>query len=593
MREIYRQLLEILPASDRWKWVLLGIGMTVAAVLEMAGITLIPFFLMVLISPQSPSGSSLSPSSMAAEILSRAGLTETSQIMVAGSVVLILFFLLKNVYILTYNYTESRYIWNRYIYVGSELLTAYITAPFSFHREVHSTTLQKNIAEESRYFIENLLTPFLHMLRNVLVITLITVLLLATEPEVTIVAFIVIGGSGALILAFLKRQMTTKGVDAHHARLAILRRSGDLFSGIREFRVLRRTAQYRRWIHDQIRQFSRAQALFTTAQNANKPLIETLAVAGIVGITLTLWSQGRALVDIAPVLTLFGIATVRLLPEVRVLIGNINAVRYFQRTMTPIYDDLNTLGRLHGNPDIDPTSFSEVGTSKKNLQRVAQPGGVQVTAKNLTFIYPDGHQPVLQKLSLDLPKGSVTGLMGTSGSGKSTLVDLLLGLQTPSEGNITIDQVAVKEWLHDHPGGVGYIPQTIFLADDTLRRNVALGLPDHEIDNERLLKSLDDAQLLSFVNSLPDGFKTKTGEQGIRLSGGQRQRLGIARALYHQPSLIVMDEATSALDDATEYEVLEAIDRLRGRCTLLIISHRPSGLRICDGIQTLKNGTII
>lgn len=597
--------------------------MTIAAFLEMIGITLIPFFLLSLTSPET------------ASMLATTGLTDTSRLIIFGSVILVLFFVLKNVYILIYNYAESRYIWNRYTYIGSELLTAYTEAPFWFHREAHSTTLQKNIAEEARYLIENLLTPFLRMMRNVLVIVVIGALLIVVEPIITLASVALIGGSGAFILAFLKKQMTARGVDAHHARLSILRRSGDLFTGMREFRVLNRTGGYKMAITDQIRNFSRSQTLFTAAQNANKPLIETLAVTGVACISVAMWLQGRTLTEIAPVLALFGMATVRLLPEVRLLIGNINAVRYFQRTMIPIYDDLKALDRLshhnerkrnsHKTHSLNHThnhahnhnlnhnhnkainhalsasasaatwntKVPDTSTSK-NITASAerQAGGLTLKAENLTFTYPDGEQPVINKLNLHLPAGSVTGLAGASGSGKSTLIDLLLGLLSPQSGEIHMNNLTVKDWLSRNPGGVGYIPQMIFLSDDTLRRNIALGMPDEEIDDDRILQCLEAAQLKTFAESLPEGLDTTAGEQGVRLSGGQRQRLGIARALYHQPALIIMDEATSALDDRTEFEVLDAIEQLRGTCTMLMISHRTSGLRICDQVWRLENGSV-
>lgn len=603
MIDIYRKIADVLPASDRLKWVMLVMGMTFTALLETIGISLIPLFIGALTASESGQ-----TNSFFLQVTAAMGLTDTNRLFLFGSAGLVLFFLIKNAYILIYNFAESTYIWNRYTYIGNKLLTAYTRAPFTFHRETHTTTLQKNIAEEARYFIENLLTPSLQILRNVLVTCVIGILLLIVEPKITIGSLLLIGGAGALIMVSVKRTMTAQGENAHYARLAILRRSRDLFSGMRELRVLQRTNLFRDDTAKQIGRFSKAQTYFMTAQNANKPLIETLAVAGVTGISLMMWFEGRTLTEILPVLSLFGIATVRLLPEVRLLIGNMNAVRYFKKTLTPIHHDLQLFSGITEDVTVKsenhsktaaelsvreaPLSAREELLSPREEPLSPKEGGVSIEVNHLTYRYPDGVDPVLENLSFVLEKGSFTGLVGQSGSGKSTFVDLLLGLLDPQQGTIRLDGTPVKQWLQQHPGGVGYIPQTMFLADDTLRRNIALGIPDHEIDDERIDECLLDAQLQSFVHSLPNGLDTMTGEQGVRLSGGQRQRLGIARALYHKPALIVMDEATSALDQTMELELLDAIQTLKGRCTMVIISHRSSGLKNCDQIFVLKNKKI-
>lgn len=580
----------------------MAFGMTITAFLEMIGVGLIPLFLAALtagvpdfIASGSSAGSA--PSSSLTDLFwnlaSYAGVKDQDQLFLFGITLLALFFLIKNAYILTYTSAESRYIWNRYTFVGNRLLKAYARAPFSFHRQTHSGLLQKNIAEESRYFIENLLTSSLQILRNSLVIGVIGLMLFLVEPWITLGAVLLVGGGASGLLAFLKHRMTKQGVDAHYARQEILRTTGDLFSGIRELLVLNRTTWFQRRAEEQIKKFSKSQASFMTAQNSNKPIIETVAVFGIVGISLSMWLQGSALTDIAPTLALFGIATVRLLPEVRLLIGNVNTVRYFQETMIPVRRDLDKLAEgLDGDLGCNlGDELKAIPDKKYDTPWDSAGTPVQITLHNVSYTYPDGKEAVLKHLDWQLQPGLISGLAGTSGSGKSTLVDLMMGLLEPDEGMIFVDQTPLQTWLTHHPGGVGYIPQVIFLADDTLRRNIALGLSDKEIDEGRIWTCLKDAQLEEFVRSLPDGLETRTGEDGVRLSGGQRQRIGIARALYHRPSLIVMDEGTSALDGKTEKDVLEAIDQLRGRCTLLMISHRESGLRICDEQWELKEKT--
>jgi ATP-binding cassette, subfamily B, bacterial PglK len=300
---------------------------------------------------------------------------------------------------------------------------------------------------------------------------------------------------------------------------------------------------------------------------------------------------------------------VRLLPDFKQMVNQINSLRYFRMSVVPVSNDLQHLTPYlynYKNPVSSQTSSiqrfvsrstapSRTSGTEGTLDGVASPlvpalrfsfnishSAPSISISNLTYTYPDGTKPVLNNISLTIPSGGFVGIAGPSGGGKTTLVDVLLGLLEPDSGTVLIDDMPLKEWLDANPGGVGYIPQTIFLCDDTLRRNVALGIPDELIDEARVLECIAAARLEELVEGLAEGLSTVIGERGIRLSGGQRQRIGIARALYSNPSLIVMDEATSALDSVTESEVMAAVELLRGSRTVLVIAHRETTLAASD-----------
>jgi ATP-binding cassette subfamily C protein len=343
-----------------------------------------------------------------------------------------------------------------------------------------------------------------------------------------------------------------------------------------------------------------------TASHANKPIIETVAVAGIMVIALVLLWQGRPMAEIVPVLALFGAATVRLLPDFKQMVNQINSLRYFRMSVVPVSEDLQWLrenadasapvqdSAVHTSPVEQPPQSPQPpqSTSTSSSSQLPRPSPA-IQFDSVTYQYPDGAQPVLRDISLTVPSGGFAGLAGPSGGGKTTLADVLLGLLKPNSGHVLIDGMPLHEWQRANPGGVGYIPQSIFLCDDSLRRNIALGIPDDQIDETRVEECIRSARLEELVSGLPEGLSTVIGERGIRLSGGQRQRIGIARALYSNPSLIVMDEATSALDNVTESEVMAAVELLRGTRTVLVIAHRLTTMQDCDVIFYVDKGRVM
>jgi len=312
-----------------------------------------------------------------------------------------------------------------------------------------------------------------------------------------------------------------------------------------------------------------------TVQQLPRLLMEVLTIAAFALLVITTLAQGGAIGDIIPKMGLFAVAAFRLIPSINRILAASQALKY----CSPVIDILQKELEL----PVEETNKPEKASKSFENQLVLQ---------NISYTYPAAPSPALKNISLTIKQGTSVGFIGKSGSGKSTLVDILLGLLTPDSGSIAADGIDIQENMRGWQNQIGYVSQSIYLTDDTLRKNIAFGLPTEEINEESVKKAISAAYLSEFMEQLPEGLNTIVGERGVRLSGGQRQRIGIARALYHNPSILVLDEATSALDISTEKEVMEAVNALQGSKTIIIVAHRLSTIEKCDTVYNLANGEI-
>ena len=286
---------------------------------------------------------------------------------------------------------------------------------------------------------------------------------------------------------------------------------------------------------------------------------------------------GQSINAIIPTLGLFAAASFRLMPSANKILGNIQELRYAKPVVDTSYEEINKISDRKINDQLN---------GNLNFKKY-------INIEEIHHTYEGTSKKTLDKININIPFGTLVGFVGESGSGKSTLIDIILGLLSPTKGSIKVDNIDIKENLRGWQNQIGYVPQEIFLTDDTLRRNVAFAIPDDKISNQSVDEAIKNANLDEFVRSLPKGLETMVGERGVRLSGGQRQRIGIARALYHKPNILVLDEATSSLDTDTEKEIMEGIFKLKKNKTVLIVAHRLSTVSICDELFKLDKGKII
>ncbi|USN53977.1 MAG: ABC transporter ATP-binding protein [Candidatus Nomurabacteria bacterium] len=574
MKEILQKLQVILPPGDKKKIFGIFVLMLIAAILEVIGISLILAFISTVSNPDT-----LFQITWLAPILQRANITDAKGLLTYGSILLIVLFVLKNAYIISFQYIQSHFVYRRFSAISSRLFNSYMRAPYIYHLNNNSARLVRNVTGETTLLVHYIMLPLLVVVMESIMIISISIFLFAVEPLNTLIVLFFVGSSGIFFLRLVKKKIQHFGSESLIERETMIRRVNEGVGGIKEILVKNRQSWFINAFTQSIHTYAKAETYKNIFKMSARPVIETVAVAGMLLVALVLVWQGRGVESILPVLSLFGVATFKLMPSLDKVVSNSNVIRYYTYTLNSIHDDIAELSKIetpiHTNSDNKKISIS----STLSLQKVY-------------FRYPGSEKQVLQDVSLTIPKGAAIGFVGPSGAGKSTIVDIILGLLSIDSGQILVDGKDIKNTMAAWQKNIGYIPQTIFLADNTIRNNIAFGLNDNEINDAQVSRAIKMAQLEEFIASLPQGVNTMVGERGVRLSGGQRQRIGIARALYHDPEVLVMDEATSSLDNQTEKYIIDAIENLKRDRTIIIVAHRLSTVENCDNLFFIEKGHI-
>jgi ATP-binding cassette, subfamily B, bacterial PglK len=579
-----KKILYLLPPGDKIKLVILFFMMLLGALLEVIGIGMIPVFVSIIARPDM-----ILEVEWLMPLTERAGIETDGDLLVFGALFLIGVFITKNAYVIFYKYIQTRYIWRRYAMIGSNLFKLYMSAPYEFHLKRNTAELLRNVTQEAQDMAKYVMIPLLVFAMDLVLIIGIFSMLLWAEPLITLLVIFLLGGGGGLFLKFIKNKTRAYGKTGQDDRGYMIRAVHEGLGGFKDARVLNREEWFYNRFLRHIRSYGKSQTYREVASVSSKPIIETIAVSGMLLIALFLYWQGRGMEIVIPVLTLFGAATIRLMPAIKGSTDAITNLRYYLHTVKPTFDDTIELTRENENYEKEKFGWKKFKNGQANNPLRFQN---EIVFSNVSYTYPGSEIRAVSNLSLTIPQGHVIGFVGVSGAGKTTIVDLILGLLKPQQGSITVDNLDIHTDLHGWKRNIGYIPQFIFLADDTIRNNIAFGLPESEINEKNIKKAIEAAQLTELIHSLPDGADTVIGEHGTRLSGGQRQRIGIARALYHNPQVLIMDEATSALDSITEQHVIAAIETLRGHRTIIMIAHRLSTVRHCDKLYLLNDGKI-
>lgn len=473
-------------------------------------------------------------------------------------------------------------------------MSAYLAVPYEFHLGRNSASLIKNIIIECSNFYHFCILPFLNLIANFVIICFL--LLLLAQTDLILLAMIL----GIILPAFILFNLLGKkfqkwGQIASQSREEMIRTINHGLGGLKETRVIGCEAYFQKQMEQQARKNTRVTTLFQSSQILPRILIETtLILFSILFISLSHILFKQNIQDLTGVLGVFAVASMRLISASSQCIQSINQMRKGSYTLDMLYLDLREIEKekinkhLHSLPNLKVNGR----INSKNIESQLITFKNQVELKNVTYHYPGVSENAIDNISLSIKKGQSIALIGKSGAGKTTLVDIILGLLKPGNGDILVDNVSIYDNLRSWQNLVGYIPQSIFLTDDTIERNIAFGVRDHLINSEKLNEAIKAAQLSQLVEQLSNGIKTQVGERGVRLSGGQRQRVGIARALYHEREILVLDEATAALDNETEKLVSEAIKSLAGEKTLIIIAHRLSTVEHCDKVYLLEKGRV-
>ena len=506
------------------------------------------------------------------------GAESQRELLIWLGLLLIAVYLIKNTYLLFTKYVQLRFVFNNRLELSGRLMRNYMKKPYPFHLEKNSSEILRSVTSDVNNLYE-LVMDVIDLLSNLLIIAMLAVYLLYTDVMITLVVAALLGLCSYFYFAVMRRRTVDYGKQNQLYNGKMIQAVNQALGGIKEIKVLARENYFVRAYEENGRYYASSLKKSQFYRNAPKYLIETICVCGVLATILIKLQMGADVQELVPQLSVFAMAAFRLLPSVNQVNNLLNGILFLKPSIDRIYEDLQEAGaKKNERPP------------ERDYRRL--PAADAVRFEHVTFRYPGTEKEILSDLSVELPLKKSIGFVGSSGAGKTTFMDLLLGLLTPDQGRICYGDSDIRDYPDAWGHKLGYIPQSIYLADDTIRRNVAFGIPDSEISEAKVRRALEEAQLLEFVDGLDDGLDTMVGESGVRLSGGQRQRIGTARALYQQPEILVPDEATSALDTETEQAVMEAVERFRGRCTLLMIAHRTSTLENCDQIYRLEDGKL-
>jgi ATP-binding cassette subfamily C protein len=509
------------------------------------------------------------------------GLHDTRAFLIWCGAGLALVYVFKAIYLGLMYSTQYRFIFRTQVALSHRLLDSYMRRPYTFHLQRNSAELLRNVNSDVLWIFSGVLVPASSVLVEMLTMTLITAVLIAIEPVAALGAIVILGGLSAGFYTMIRRKVTDLGISQDRHNAAMIKWVNQGLGGVKEVKVLGREAFFVDAYTKSAAAYAGAMRFLRTAGELPRLGIEGLTIGCLLFVVVVILVTGGNVQRTLPILGLFAMAAMRLMPSLHRVVAGVTSIRYYTSSIQAVYQDLKD---------------AEQDTTPECPARPGDGGALTfartIELRGVSYQFPGSVEPVLNDVSLVIEKGQSVAFVGSSGVGKTTVVDVILGLLPPTKGQVVVDGIDVHRDPAAWQRTVGYIPQRIYLSDDSIRRNIAFGLSDDIIDDERVWAAVQSAQLEAWVAHLPEGLDTVVGEHGVRLSGGQRQRIGIARALYHDPLVLVLDEATSSLDNETESAITTAITQLGRQKTIIMIAHRLTTVRHCDRLFFMKGGRV-
>ena len=569
----YKKLWALLSKAERKETLVLLVMILVMSLLDVAGVASILPFITILGSPEL-----VDTNPVLSWAYNYFGFTAKSDFFffLGGLVFFTLIFSLAWKTLTQYKLLS--FVFMREHSIGIRMFEGYLNQPYSWFLDRNSSELGKNLLSELRELLSKMLLPAINVISQGTVTLFMLIMLLIVDYKLAITVALVLGLFYGSIYAYISRLLVRMGSERYESNRERFRVSSESLFAIKEVKVGGVEGLYLKRFDTAAKKFAKNEAQLKTITALPRYAIEGIAFGGMVLVLLNVLNNENDISQVLPIVALYAFAGYRLLPAIQMLYNSLTSLRFSENIINEFHKEINSLG--------------EIG--KKNKKEVIPLKDV-IALNNVSFIYPGTDSKVLNDISLAIPANSMVGLVGLTGSGKTTLVDIVLGLLEPQSGSLTVDGVEIESKnINNWQCNLGYVPQQISLLDASLAENIAFGVNLDEISIETVKKVATMACLHDFViNNLPDGYNTPIGERGVKLSGGQRQRVGLARALYHNPSVLVLDEATSALDNTTERVVMDSIKKLGQEITIIIIAHRLSTIRDCDVIYHLDKGNIL
>ena len=579
MKKILKKLNVILNKQQKSRMKLLVVMMIIGALLETVSISLVLPIATVLTNPQSVNGDGIVGTLY--RLLGCDSVQSFALLMLVG---LLLAFVAKNSFLFIQTKMQLDFVYNNQFETSRKMMINFMKRPYEYYLNAETAVIQRSITSDVNNMYAMVLS-ILQLMSEFVVCAFLGTYLVMQDA----VMCITIGGLLIVVLFTIKKVlkpiMVRAGKENQDFYAGLFKWINQAVTGIKEIKIANKESYFISEYAKCGNGYVQAVKRYSLYNTAPKLLIETICIAGFVVYMLTAFAMGRDSESIVVSISAFAVAALKLLPSANRINNQLTNIAYFEPFFYGASDNLQA--------DISDKTIvyeADAYTGKEVVEKL--PVCQRILLKDVTYKYPNTEKYIFDHMDMEIPIGQAVGIVGTSGSGKTTVVDIMLGLLEMEGGMITADGVDVNtrenypRWL----GNVGYIPQTIFMLDSDIRHNVAFGVPDEFIDDEKVWKALKEAQLDTFVRGLPGGLDTEIGERGIRLSGGQRQRIGIARALFDDPEVLILDEATSALDNDTEAAIMESINSLHGKKTLVIIAHRLQTIEKCDMVYRIEGG---
>ena len=581
MNKILKKLMVLLDQRQKRIMILLVIMMLIGAILETAGVGMvIPVMQMVLDENAVAKNEYLQ---ILCDILHIAH-DDNRTLIIITMLALIMIFVLKNIFLFFQQKAQFKFVYTNQFATSRRMMINFMQRPYEYYLNADTSVIQRSITSDVNNMY-GLILSLLQLFSEGIVFICLVGVSFVTDIWMTITVTVVLVAALAVIMCVLKPIMKKAGEENQDYYSGLYKWIDQSVMGIKEIKIANKENYF-------INEYAKCGAGYVNAvqrynlYNATpRLLIETLAIAGMIFYMMFQLVRGTAVTDIMPQVVALAVAAMRLIPCANRINNHLTAISYFEPFFMGVSDNLQEEIRDESINYDESAYQKKVEVEKLNIEK-------KIELKDIVFKYPNTEVFIFDHANMEIPIGQAVGIVGTSGAGKTTVVDILLGLLRVQQGQILADGVEVREHYQSWLKNIGYIPQTIFMIDSTIRRNVAFGFADEDIDDEKVWRALKEAQLDEFVKGLPEGLDTSIGERGIRISGGQRQRIGIARALFEDPEVLVLDEATSALDNETEAAIMDSINRLHGKKTLVIIAHRLQTIEKCDIVYRVEHGKV-
>lgn len=565
----------ILNRKQKIRLIMLIAIIFVGGIMELVGIAAIMPFVNVLMKPET-----IHMNRYYAFFYDFLHLESDKQFLFFMAMALVVVYIVKNIYLIVMYDVQYRFTFNNQRRLSYKMMDAYMKQTYLFHVSKNISELSRNVTSDVNMFFQAVLNV-LQLITEAIVCLLLAGYLFITDKSITIGVVVLLLVFASFFLKVFKKKAKALGAVTREKGADMEKWIRQSFEGVKEIKILNREQFFLKQVDDNYTVYAEAVRKNSLITIIPRPIFEAVCVSALMIVVAIKIIRGVNLDYFIPIMSVFAIAAFRLLPSFGRLTSYINGINFNKVAVDAVYHDLKEVEQLMKD--------NQERNSHQDLIEVKE----AIHVRDIRFKYPNVDKYVLDGASLDIPKNKSVAFVGSSGAGKTTLADIILGVLEPESGHVYADDIDVYEYPYGWHKNLGYIPQAIYLMDDSIRNNILFGVPESEANEEAIWRALEDAQLKEFVDGLEQGIDTVIGERGVRLSGGQRQRIGIARALYNNPAILVLDEATSALDNETEAAVMEAINGLQGKKTLIIIAHRLSTIENCDLKYEVTDGKVI